>query len=1095
MFSAIRALQTLEANVLNRHKPAVSTFMDRLPALAFGLALIIFAAIGISSYTSTEELIEVQQRVTNTQEGLEKLNSLLASTVQAESATRGYLMSGDARYLEDRAIAVRRMDQTIEFLQQRLAAGAGQLRQIGVIKNLVAEKARLQADRIAERDSSGIQAALRAFQSGRGAELTAAITGLINTIKDAEKALLRERAAVARQDGHASVAMLLAGSLLSFLILGGAYFQLHREIGRRRASQMKLLHLNRLHAILSQTNQAIVRTRDRDALLPEVARIAAGHGLFQFAWLGLRSEENGQIKPVAFSGSGGERFEGLRIPAGAAASAICNDIHSEPSTEPWLEKAAAWGYRSAALFPIRIEEQAVGAFALYAAEPGIFDDTVADLLEEVTSDLAFALENMDKERQRKRAEEALREQAQIVDQVHDAVVSTDLDGFVTSWNKGAERLMGYSAPEAVARHISFLYPVEEQNFLQHEVIEPLQRKETHEAEVRMRKKSGEDFYAHLALSLRRDSENRPIGMIGYSMDVTRTKQSQEALRESEERFRQMAENIQEVFWLADSQSLQVLYLSPAYERVWRRSCESAYGKPAAIFQDWVHPDDREKGRRALENVGRGEPVSEELRIVWPDGTVRWVWDQAFPIRDKSGRVYRFAGIAQDITERKNAAMELQARVSQQRGVAELGQNALQSSDLAGLLHSAVRLVAAVLDVEYCKVLEFVPEREYFLMRAGVGWKPSAGQISVPADRDSQAGYTLVSNKPVIVNDLRTESRFRGPELLWEHGVISGISVIIGESQRPFGILGAHSARPRTFTGDDVHFLQAIANVLAAALERKQSEEKVRRLNSDLERRVAERTGELAVLNTELAERNREVERANHLKSQFLASMSHELRTPLNAIIGFSDLLARGKAGTLNEKQGRFVGHVRVAARHLLQLINDVLDLSKIEAGRIELIPERFQVADALGEVLSIINPLAISKSIEIETRIPGGVAVYADRIRLKQILFNLLSNAVKFTPEHGKVWIEMSQPGDGVLISVTDNGIGIPTEEQEAVFDEFHQAGAATGGVKEGTGLGLAITRRLVELHGGRIWLAGEPGGGTRFSFTLPAEAAASTAT
>jgi PAS domain S-box-containing protein len=775
--------------------------------------------------------------------------------------------------------------------------------------------------------------------------------------------------------------------------------------------------------------------------------------------------------------------------------AICNDLSAVSRAEPWLDNAAASGYRSAALFPIRIGGETVGAFALYAGEPGVFDAGVTALLEEVSSDLAFALENMDKESRRQRAEEALRKQAQMIDQVHDAIVSTDLDGMVTSWNKGAERLIEYPAAEALGRHISFLFPPEERDFLEQGVIEPLRRMGTHEVEVRMLKKSGAGFHAHMALSLLRDAEGRPAGMIGYSMDVTRTKESQQALRESEERFRQMAGNIHEVFWLTDSQSLQVLYLSPAYERVWRRDCRDAYARPATIFRDWIHPDERDRAALALERIRRGEPVSEEFRILWPDGTVRWVWNQAFPIRDQSGQVYRFAGIAQDITERKNAELELEVRVSQQRAVAELGQKALEGSDLGEFLQSVVSLVAAVLDVEYCKVLELVPEAGYFRMKAGVGWRPAAaGEIRVPDDRGSQAGYTLLSNRPVIVDDLRTETRFTAPDLLRDHGVVSGVSVIIGEVQRPFGILGAHSAKQRAFTADDAHFLQAIANMLAATLDRRQAEAEVRRLNADLERRVAERTAELGVLNRELAARNQEVERADRSKSQFLASVSHELRTPLNAIIGFSDLLARGKAGTLNEKQSRFVGHVRVAARHLLQLINDVLDLSKVEAGRIDLIPEVFQAADALDEVLAIINPLAISKSIEIENRVPRDGLVRADRVRLKQILFNLLSNAVKFTPEHGRVWIEMAKDGDHVRIAVSDTGIGISPEEQEAVFEEFHQASPASDAVKEGTGLGLAITKKLVELHGGKIWLASEPGGGTRFSFTLPAKAAGQTA-
>src|SRR3989449_7514593 len=193
-------------------------------------------------------------------------------------------------------------------------------------------------------------------------------------------------------------------------------------------------------------------------------------------------------------------------------------------------------------------------------------------------------------------------------------------------------------------------------------------------------------------------------------------------------------------------------------------------------------------------------------------------------------------------------------------------------------------------------------------------------------------------------------------------------------------------------------------------------------------------------NRELELRNREVERATQLKSQFLASMSHELRTPLNAIIGFSDLLAEKTAGHLTDKQGRFVGHVRDGARHLLQLINDILDLSKIESGLLELRRESFSVSEAMPEVLSVIRPLAMAKKIRIE-HAHESFSVYADRVRFKQILYNLLSNALKFTPEGGRVRVEGSSNGSLVCISVSDTGVGIRPEDQQLIFEEFRQAG------------------------------------------------------
>jgi signal transduction histidine kinase/CheY-like chemotaxis protein len=278
-------------------------------------------------------------------------------------------------------------------------------------------------------------------------------------------------------------------------------------------------------------------------------------------------------------------------------------------------------------------------------------------------------------------------------------------------------------------------------------------------------------------------------------------------------------------------------------------------------------------------------------------------------------------------------------------------------------------------------------------------------------------------------------------------------------------------------------IQAFNEMLGQIQER---EEALQNAHDELEQRVQERTAELAAANKELELQNREVERATQLKSQFLASMSHELRTPLNAILGFSELLSRELPITKTDKYKRWTEHIVQGGKHLLQLINDVLDLSKIEAGHIQLNLETFSVEGAIPEVLSNIRQLAMAKRIQVNVQSDPDVKVYADRIRFKQILYNLLSNAVKFTPEAGSIKLNIARDDRSAHISVTDTGIGIRPEDQKVVFDEFRQVGKTTRGVTEGTGLGLAITKRLVEQQSGTIAVSSELGKGSKFTFTLP---------
>jgi len=310
------------------------------------------------------------------------------------------------------------------------------------------------------------------------------------------------------------------------------------------------------------------------------------------------------------------------------------------------------------------------------------------------------------------------------------------------------------------------------------------------------------------------------------------------------------------------------------------------------------------------------------------------------------------------------------------------------------------------------------------------------------------------------------------------GFRTGVMADINLNSGRFGSLCLMSRRVEAFTPQHLEVLGILRRILSSEMERREWERQI-------------------------LSYAKQVENANRAKSEFLANMSHELRTPLNAIIGFSELMSAKSFGELNEKYTRYVNNVLTSGRHLLTLINGILDLSKVEAGVLDLNPERFALADALNVAESMVRGYAAKKNIRISFEIPERPEVmYADQTRFRQILYNLLSNAVKFTPEGGQVTLSTSllsspdeiEPTRGLptaaylMVNVVDTGIGIAPEHHDLVWAEFRQVDSSYARKQEGTGLGLALTRRLVELQGGRVWFESEPGHGTVFHFVLPVE-------
>jgi diguanylate cyclase (GGDEF)-like protein len=374
---------------------------------------------------------------------------------------------------------------------------------------------------------------------------------------------------------------------------------------------------------------------------------------------------------------------------------------------------------------------------------------------------------------------------------------------------------------------------------------------------------------------------------------------------------------------------------------------------------------------------------------------------------------------------------------------------------------------------------------------------------------------ILKDKEILsVNDTLKSDYIKTVPFLAEEKIGALLACPVLLRDKASGILFINDFKPRIFTERQKASLNLLAGLIGIYLDRIALVEKIESLNlqsqqlmqtiecktkeieelkGTLEKKVTVRTGELEKI-------NRDLEYANQLKSRFIANMSHELRTPLNSIIGFSDVLLDRTFGDLSENQERYIKNIYTSGKHLLELINNILDFAKIESGKCEMIYETFLIDDLIAEVVNTMKPLSESKFIEILSSIDESIkTTTADRVKLKQIMYNLLSNAIKFTPEGGMVRLSVTReehpekfylspvPGlEFIRFTVQDTGIGIREEDRERIFDEFEQASSSYAQKYGGVGLGLALTRKLVELHGGMITVESTPGEGSTFTFLIP---------
>jgi signal transduction histidine kinase len=414
--------------------------------------------------------------------------------------------------------------------------------------------------------------------------------------------------------------------------------------------------------------------------------------------------------------------------------------------------------------------------------------------------------------------------------------------------------------------------------------------------------------------------------------------------------------------------------------------------------------------------------------------------------------------------------ELKRSVDELTALGDVGRALSSTLNLEAVLQTIVTRATQLTETAGCVIWEYDRPREEFRLRVShyaddtdAAILPAPGGVTTIPRGQGLTTQVMEERQAVQIPDITAEGAYespvRTPLIDAGHRALLGVPLL--SEDQVIGVLAVTRKTPGEFEPEVIRLLSTFATQSALAIQN-------------------------ARLFLEIEDKSRQLEAASRHKSEFLANMSHELRTPLNAIIGFSEVLSEKMFGELNEKQEEYSKDIHASGQHLLSLINDILDLSKIEAGRMELELSDFHLPTALDSALTLVRERAGRRSIALHLSVDERLGqIQADERKVRQVVLNLLSNAIKFTPEGGRIEVAAVPKDGSVEVSVSDTGVGIAPEDHEKVFEEFRQVGTADKKA-EGTGLGLTLCRKFVELHGGRIWVKSQVGEGSTFTFTIP---------